>query len=171
MLRAKAETYRTNPDKLILIGHSMGGFAALQAAARDERIDCVAGIAPANLGSIAAAFEADPDAAKGFAAYSDTMQMLSGLTGETAIAEIMANRGAFDVGALAPKLSGKSVLLIAGDKDTSVPPDHVHLPLVAAYKAEPGIDLTAKVLSGDHSFSWSRQELVDEVLGWAERCR
>ena len=149
----------------------MGGFAALQAAARDERINCVAGIAPANLGSIAAAFEADPNAAEGFAAYSDTMQMLSGLTGEKAIAEIMANRDAFDVGALAPKLSGKSVLLVAGDKDASVPPDRVHAPLVAAYAAEPGIDLTATVLSGDHSFSWSRQALIDEVLDWAEGCR
>ena len=99
------------------------------------------------------------------------MQMLAGLAGEAAVTEIMSNREAFDVGALAPKLSGKSVLLIAGDKDTSVPPDRVHAPMVAAYEAAPGIDLTAKVLPGDHSFSWSRQELIDEVLDWAETCR
>tara|TARA_R110001606_G_scaffold57648_5_gene138850 strand:- start:1010 stop:1897 length:888 start_codon:yes stop_codon:yes gene_type:complete len=171
MLRANTETYRTDPEKLILIGHSMGGFAALQAAARDEHITCVAGIAPADLGAIANAFDTDPASAESFAAYSDTMQMLAGLTGEAAVAEIMSNREAFDVGALAPKLSGKSVLLIAGDKDTSVPPDRVHAPMVAAYEAEPGIDLTAKVLPGDHSFSWSRQELIDEVLDWAETCR
>tara|TARA_R110002072_G_scaffold140589_2_gene284961 strand:+ start:358 stop:1245 length:888 start_codon:yes stop_codon:yes gene_type:complete len=171
MLRANTETYRTDPDKLILIGHSMGGFAALQAASRDERIACVAGLAPADLGAIANAFDTDPASAEGFSAYSDTLQMLAGLTGDTAVAEIMANRDAFDVGALAPKLSGKSVLLVAGDKDTSVPPDRVHAPLVAAYEAEPGIDLTATVLSGDHSFSWSRQELIETVLDWADGCR
>ena len=170
-LRANTETYRTDPDKLILIGHSMGGFAALQAAARDARIACVAGLAPANLGVIADAFDADPKAAEGFVAYSDTMQMLSGLTGDRALQEIMANRDAFDVSALAPKLSGKSVLLVAGDKDASVPPDRVHVPLVTAYEAEPEIDLTARVLSGDHSFSWSRQELIDTVLDWAGGCR
>ena len=170
-LRANTETFRTDPDKLILIGHSMGGFAALQAAARDEHITCVAGIAPADLGAIANAFDADPASAEGFGAYSDTMQMLAGLTGEAAVAEIMANRETFDTRTLAPKLSGKSVLLIAGDKDASVPPDRIHVPLVAAYEAEPGIDLTARVLSGDHSFSWSRQELIDTVLDWADGCR
>ncbi|WP_373005858.1 alpha/beta hydrolase family protein [Hyphomonas sp.] len=170
-LRANTETYRTDPNKLILIGHSMGGFAALEAAARDERVTCVAGIAPADLGAIANAFDADPASAEGFSAYADTMQMLSGLTGQNAIAEILANREAFDTRLLASELVGKSVLVIGGDKDTSVPPDTIIAPLVAAYEAEPGIDLTAKVLSGDHSFSWSRQELIDTVLDWAGDCR
>lgn len=167
-LRANAETYRTDPNKLILIGHSMGGFAALEAAARDDRIACVAGIAPANMGPLA---DAPAERAAGFAAYADTMQMLSGLTGENAIAEIRANREAFDTRLLAPKLSGKSVLLIGGDKDTSVPADTMINPLIAAYEAEQGIDLTAKILSGDHSFSWSRQELIGEIVDWAESCR
>jgi pimeloyl-ACP methyl ester carboxylesterase len=170
-LRANTETYRTDPNKLILIGHSMGGFAALEAAARDERVACVAGIAPADLGAIANAFDADPASAEGFSAYADTMQMLSGLTGEKAIAEILANREAFDTRLLASELVGKSVLVIGGDKDTSVPPDTIIAPLVAAFEGEPGIDLTAKVLSGDHSFSWSRQELIDTVLDWAGDCR
>ena len=63
------------------------------------------------------------------------------------------------------------MLIIGGDQDTSVPVDSVIEPLVAAYEAEPGIDLTAVILSGDHSFSWSRQELIDEVIEWAEGCR
>lgn len=167
-LRANAEALRTDPDKLILVGHSMGGFAALEAAARDETIACVAGIAPANMGPLA---DAPAERTDGFAAYADTMQMLAGLTGENAIAEVKANREAFDTRLLAPELSGKSVLIIGGDKDTSVPVDSVIEPLVAAYEAEPGIDLTAIILSGDHSFSWSRQELIDEVIDWAEGCR
>ena len=51
--------------------------------------------------------------------------MLARLTGENAIAEIKANREAFDTRLLAPKLVGKSVLIIGGDKDTSVPVDSV----------------------------------------------
>jgi uncharacterized protein len=167
-LRANAENLRTDPDKIILVGHSMGGFAALEAAARDETIACVAGIAPANMGPLA---DAPAERTDGFAAYADTMQMLAGLTGKNAIAEVKANREAFDTRLLAPKLAGKSVLIIGGDQDTSVPVDSVIEPLVAAYEAEPGIDLTAVTLSGDHSFSWSRQELIDEVIEWAEGCR
>ncbi|MEH6490322.1 alpha/beta hydrolase family protein [Hyphomonas oceanitis] len=167
-LRANAEKLRTDPDKLILVGHSMGGFAALEAAARDETIACVAGIAPANMGPLA---DAPAQRTDGFAAYADTMQMLAGLTGANAIAEVKANREAFDTRLLAPKLAGKSVLIIGGDQDTSVPVDSVIEPLVAAYEAEQVIDLTAVILSGDHSFSWSRQELIDEVIEWAEGCR
>jgi uncharacterized protein len=170
-LRANAEKYRTDPDKLILVGHSMGGFAALEATARDEKVACVAAIAPANLGGIADAFDANPEAAKGFSAYSDTMQMLSGLTGASAIGEIMANRTAFDTRLLAPQLSGKSVLVIGGDKDTAVPVDSMVRPVITAYQAEPRINLTSAVLSGDHSFSWSRHALIDTVVDWADACR
>lgn len=170
-LRANAVDYRTDPNKLILIGHSMGGFAALEAGARDEAIQCVAGLAPANFGAIAGMFEASPEGAAGFAAYSDSLQMLSGLTGEKAVSEILDNREAFDVSLLAPKLAGKSVLLVAGDKDTSVPPDMIHVPLVEAYEAQPGLDLEAVILSGDHSFSWSRIILTDVVLDWIDDCR
>ncbi|WP_139792212.1 alpha/beta hydrolase family protein [Henriciella litoralis] len=170
-LRANAETYRTDPDNIILVGHSMGGFASLEAAARDDRINCTAGLAPANFGAIAAVLNASPEQAAGFAAYSDTLQMLAGWSGEKANAELAANQQAFDTRLLAPQLSGKSVLLIAGDKDTSVPPETIHASMVAAYEAEPGITLTAKVLPGDHSFSWSRHRLIDEVTSWAKTCR
>lgn len=170
-LRANAETFRTDPDKIILVGHSMGGFAALQGAARDARISCVAGIAPADMGANAAAFEASPEAMAGFMAYSGSLQMLHGLTGEKIVAEVKANREAFDLRALAPKLEGKSVLLIGGDKDTSVPAERVMMPLIAAYEADKGIDTTAVILSGDHSFSWSRDQLIATVIDWAEGCR
>ncbi|MCA8904975.1 MAG: alpha/beta fold hydrolase, partial [Hyphomonas sp.] len=81
-LRANAEKFRTDPDKVLLVGHSMGGFAALEGAARDPRIGCVAAIAPGDMGALAKVLDADPDAKAGFIAYSDTLQMLHGVTGE-----------------------------------------------------------------------------------------
>lgn len=170
-LRANAEKFRTDPDKILLVGHSMGGFAALEGAARDARIACVAGIAPGDMGAAAKAFEADPDRKAGFAAYSDTLQMLHGLTGEKIVAEIEANRDAFSLAGLAPQLEGKRVLVIGGDKDTSVSAETVVKPLIAAYEADPAIDTTGVILSGDHSFSWSRDELIATVIDWAEGCR
>lgn len=170
-LRANAGEYRTDPDKLILIGHSMGGFAALQGAARDPRIACTAGIAPADLGAMGRAIGADPAMRDGFAGYSDTLQMLAGFNGETAIAEILANGVAFDTRAIAPNLAGKKVLLVGADKDEAVPLEHIILPLIEAYESQPGIELTASILSGDHSFSWSRTALINTVVDWAEGCR
>lgn len=170
-LRTHADQYRTDPDHVVLVGHSMGGFASLQAAARDDGIACAAGIAPANVGVMASVFEADPDAKAGFMAYSDSLQMLHGLTGEKIMAEIAANRDAFSLQGLAPELEGKRILIVGGDKDASVPADAIIRPLIAAYEAAPAIDTTGIVLSGDHSFSWSRDKLIGTVMDWAEACR
>jgi pimeloyl-ACP methyl ester carboxylesterase len=170
-LRTNADQYRTNPDHIVLVGHSMGGFASLQAAARDDAIRCAAGIAPANVGAMAQFFEADPQAKAGFMAYSDSLQMLHGLTGEKIMAEIEANKDAFGLQGLAQQFEGKRILIIGGDKDTSVPADAIIRPLIAAYEADPAIDTTGVVLSGDHSFSWSRDELISTVMNWAEACR
>ena len=171
MLLTRAEDYRVAPSKISLIGHSMGGFAALQGAARDTSIECVAGIAAADIGARAEVLETNPEASNGFATYTDTMQMLAGLTGEALIAEIMANRDAFTVRNLGPRLTGKSVLLVAADKDTAVPPETTHVPMVEAYADVLKLELTHTVLSGDHSFSWSRSALTETVLDWAQACK
>ncbi len=170
-LRSNAEGYKVDTDHITLIGHSMGGFAALQGAARDKNVHCVAGISAANLGGRAANFAKGSEAAKGFSNYSDGLQMLAGWSGDKAISEIIANGESFNLNALAPRLSGKSVLLIAGDKDGAVPAQTVHRPMAAAYKMQDGLNLTEMVLSGDHSFSWSRGTLIQTVLDWAQTCR
>ena len=167
MLRERAAEYRVDPDHITLVGHSMGGFAALQGAANDPAIACVAGIAPADFGVIA---QAPDEALEGFAGYSDTLQMLSGWTGEKAVAELKANAESFALAGLSDRLSGKSVLLIAGDKDTSVPVAMVQS-AGAIYDANPDINLRLEVLSGDHSFSWSRMALSQVVLDWIDDCR
>jgi len=171
MLRTRAAEYRVRPEDIILIGHSMGGFAAIHGAARDASIQCVAGIAPADLGAVAKGFAADAEAAQGFAAYSDSAQMLSGFTGAAAVAEINANADAFSLRSLAPLLKGRSVLLIAAADDKVIPVEVHHNPMVAAYAAVPEIDLTDRLLPGDHSFSWTRISLIREVLTWAQKCR
>ncbi|MEX1250476.1 MAG: alpha/beta fold hydrolase [Hyphomonas sp.] len=170
-LRANAAAYRVDPAKLITIGHSMGGFASLQGAARDPAIVCAAAIAPANMGSRAAAFDADPEQLAGFIAYSGSLQMLAGFSGEAAVAEVRANRADFELTSLTPGLAGKRVLIIGGDKDATIALDLVINPLIAAYKADPAIETTGVILSGDHSFSWSREALINTVADWAAGCR
>ena len=170
-LRANAGVLRTDPDHIILVGHSMGGFAALMAAARDERIACTAAITPADLGAVADVFDAQPAQARGFSDYSATLQMLQGFTGQGALDEITANRQLFDLRGLAPQLRGKSVLVVGADRDTDVPADAIVRPLISAYEADAAIRTTGVILSGDHAFSWSRGQLIETVTRWAEGCR
>jgi hypothetical protein len=56
--------------------------------------------------------------------------------------------------------------LIAGDSDTVLPFKTIHQPMVKAFKQNKEIKLTDQILSGDHSFSWSRFELADNVIKW-----
>lgn len=169
-LREKADDIRVDPRRILLVGHSMGGFAALQGAARDDQVNCVAGIAPGDLGLVADIFQASADAANNFAAGADSLTMLNGWTGPTATDELKNNRDAFSLVDLAPQLNGKSVLLIAGDKDTVLAPDVFHTPLVVAYTAQPDLKLAHTIIPGDHAFSWSRHQLIATVLNWAISC-
>jgi uncharacterized protein len=170
-LRANAGSLRTDAGRIVLVGHSMGGFAALMAAAADDRIGCTAAITPADLGALADILEAQPEIARGLSSYSDSLQMLKGFNGKGALDEIMANRQAFDVRMLAPRLRGKSVLVVGADRDTDVPTDIIVQPLIDAFKADPAIRTTGVILSGDHSFSWSRASLIETVTKWAAGCR
>lgn len=45
------------------------------------------------------------------------------------------------------------------------------VPLLTAPEAEQDMDATGIMNSGDHSFSGSREALIDVVTGWAEGCR
>ena len=166
-----AETYRIDTDKLILIGHSFGGFTALMGASEDKDVQCVAGLAAADFGAINRALNAQPDYKAGLMAYVDSLSMLAGQTGLTAIEELRRHAAYFDIRAKARMLEGKRVLLIAATQDEAVSVENVHMPMVTAFQAKAGIDLEHHILDGDHSFSWSRKALSKTVLGWIDECR
>ena len=128
----------------------------------------MAALTPGDLGAMAAMAEGDPAVAAGFAASVDAMDMLD-VDGKTMAADVIANKDAYDLRLLAPKMAGKSVLVVVADKDTVTPPAMV-MAVAAAYKATPGVKVSGVELSGDHSFSWSRKELSDTVVDWAKGC-
>jgi len=169
-LRTNPAQYRVDANRLLLIGHSMGGFAALHSAARDPEIQYVAGIASADLGLVAKIIRADTKTATDIAASADNLFMLKGWNGKRALENIRQNEDGFDVVALAPKLSGKSICLIAADKDSLTPSAMFHTPMVAAYESQGDITLTDTIITGDHFFSWSRFELIDAIMKWVNSC-
>ena len=54
-----ASAHRVDPSRIALIGHSMGGFAALMVASEHDDVECAVSLAGANLGLLATAL-ADP---------------------------------------------------------------------------------------------------------------
>lgn len=171
-LRDNATRYRVDTNQLILLGHSMGGFAALAAGSRDPAVACVGAIAPANLGLIAEGIRAGEPSALDFLAYADTLFMLRNFDGTSMRKDLLsAMPTRIDSRLFGPGLRGKSVFMVVGTEDTVTPKSDFD-PTVIAYERDPAIKLRASAIPGDHSFSYTRIQLTGLVLDWLESdCR
>ncbi len=167
-IRQNADRLRADTKQFSIIGHSLGGFTALRATSQIKELSCVVGLAAYNFEPEASYTE---EQTNGRNTYIGQLFMLHNLTGAKMGSEAAENTEAFDTRNLAPKLSGKSVLLIAASEDKAVPPE-MQSRVVAAYEKNPDINLTAEVIPGDHAFSVSRIRLQRMVIDWMNKnCR
>jgi len=165
-LRALDASYRIDAGKIALVGHSLGGWAALMAAARDNEVFNVASIAGFNLGGLARQIDNTP---KGL---ETTVQVLEaeGLeplsTSAQALAKELAQHGAtWDLIDCATHLAKKRVLLVAASEDAVAPPHVHHHPLAAALQTHTNAFLDV-LIEADHGFSAKRIALSRVLLDW-----
>jgi uncharacterized protein len=162
---ANATKLRADPQNLILIGHSMGGFLARYAAAQDPAIRAVALISasPMAVDTVESLkpeqrkFALDPIAA-GFA--SQGMAPLAGVTPQGLAEEVVANADSWNIPSLAPKLATRALLIITSD-DGFTPSNNA---FVAALPKSSASHLTTLHLSTDHSYSDHRIALQQAIL-------
>ena len=163
-----AERLRINGDRLSLLGHSLGGWTALAAGSQDADVVCVGAMAPANLGPWKAGLNADDPNTQRLLAYADSLFMLADFNGAVMRSELeAASMDQLDTTRFGPGLEGKSVLLVTGDSDSVTPADTMTRPVSDAYSEIGNLRLRTLVISGDHSFSWSRMALTRIVIDWA----
>jgi pimeloyl-ACP methyl ester carboxylesterase len=162
-----AEALRIDPERIALVGHSMGGFAALLAGSRLSEVDCIASVAGANLASRGYAASEDPEMARAIAAQLEAWSApLSGTSGQALIDEVTAAGTDFDVFTRIPALATRKLLLVAGTLDQTTPLAEHHAPLVAALEAAGARHLRHLELEADHAFSQRRIALARAVTGF-----
>lgn len=168
-----AAARRMDPGRIAVVGHSMGGFAALIAGAELPAVGCVVSLAGANLGGMAQRITALPEEQARFAGLLDAWSgPIDGPGGNAWVAELMAGAERFDTLRAAPQLAKKPVLLLAGGRDVVTPPDPNHTALVSAIESAPSQAGGASRLAhrlipdADHSFSGQRIEITRLVTDW-----
>ena len=171
---AFAKAHRIDPDRLALVGHSMGGFASLIAGAESASVDCVASLAGANLGGFAMAAAISPEQRDGMVTLLDSWSgPIRGASGQVLVSEVLENADRFNTMMRATDLAPKTLLLIAGKRDDVTEVTLHHDPLVEVLKAAGAERLQSHVYEeGDHSFSGQRIQLATRLVAWLESdCR
>jgi pimeloyl-ACP methyl ester carboxylesterase len=168
-----AQRIRVDVDKLSLLGHSMGGFAALSAGHLENKLVCVGAMSPANFAVYAAGITAQDPGIEGFKAYVDGIFVLRDFSGKAMLEQLTSVPiETLDTSKFGPGLHGKSVFMVIGDQDRVTPAEAMFDPVVKAYSEDKDIRLQHLKIPGDHSFSWSRIKLADVVVGWLDKdCR
>lgn len=155
-VHAAAEWIRRQPsvdtNRIAIIGHSVGGYVAFQAAARDARFRAVVAICP--LASPARAPLSKP-------MFAEFAGMLQGVTASDLQAQY-ATLPAIE--SLAPRLADRPILLLTGDQDDIFPPSH-YPPLL---RVLPHIQWH-QLAGGDHSLSSCRPQLTAFVTLWLDK--
>lgn len=152
--------YRIDPKKIVLIGHSMGGFMAAYAAARDPQVAGLAMIAAWNIG----ATMSGPPETHRVDSIPPAVPRLAGTTSAGLQAEAESNAANWDYLSYADALKNRPVLILeAHDRNLSYNKD-----MKAALQKAGNTRVTEIYEDTDHSFSDHRIALQAAVLEWLQ---
>ena len=164
----RAGKMRIDPDRVSLVGHSLGGFTALMTGATDTALRCTVAAAPANLTPFIDVASSEDTVS------TEASAPVPGLDGYSFVDLITETRHHRDAFSLLPKMQGfkgRALMIISGDKD-SVVPLAIQTPLAEAAEAAGAMPFQHVILDGDHGFSWSRMAFTDTITNWmVENCQ
>ncbi|WP_158598323.1 alpha/beta hydrolase family protein [Falsibacillus albus] len=162
-----ASENRIDAERIVLVGHSFGGFLALVAAASDPTIKAAASLSGANFGLFARLVEQDPDFEPQLAeVLRESTYFLNGASVGAIIEEIKINKEEWNTFQIAPRLADKKILLTAAAYDSQLPKSQFHDPLAAMLQDAGARNLQCKVFDTDHNYIDMRKELASTLYGW-----
>ena len=153
-----AAKYGIDPTAVWLVGHSMGGNTAVNAAARLPGLKGVVLIAPCDIGFMAGRMEKDE--LKNFL-IGEGMHALHRASDDAIVEDITANAENMRFTHAAPSFKGKRVFLVTGEYDKTVPTE----PLDAFWAALPDDTQARKreQYHAGHSLMGSRLTFAGEL--------
>lgn len=152
---ANAAKLRIDPKRMVIMGHSMGGWVTSQVAAADDGLLGAALISAADMGATAAA----PKAQR-VAIAADNMEALAGVTADS-MADQMATLAPYSFAAAAPGLAKKRLLVLTSDDGLAPVAEKLFMDVKAR-----GGRVAIVHAKTDHGWNTARIRLETEILTW-----
>lgn len=165
LLLTDAETVHASldPTRVAVVGHSLGGFLALTAAASRSAVGATVSVAGFDFGAVAAALRLEPAARPRYVeAFESETSVLAGTDGEALTREMEDAGDVWSLSALGPSFRDRPVLLVGTTLDTVAPAAMHHDPVAAAFRRE-HVALSEKHMATDHSLSDHRVALTRSI--------
>jgi uncharacterized protein len=165
---ANTEKYRIDPHRIVVIGHSMGGYMAASAIAHNPQVAAAVLISAWNIsrgfknrrqpGEAPLTVKEEAEAI----GLDDNLAPLAGTTGLALAREIQDHRQALNFLNLAPAIAPRPVFVITASEGLA-PSDHA---LAEAITKAGDTRVTERHWNTDHSYSGQRAELAEAILQW-----
>lgn len=167
-----AKRLRLDPSRIVLVGHSMGGMMAVQAAAADPAVKGIAMISAADMAGRAGALQEHDSPANAIrktasALAAEGLAPLSGCTPEGLAQELSDHAAAWAFPSKAGAVKDRPVLVVTSD-DGLGPANHA---FINALRRAGNVQVMALYLRTDHSYSDKRVQLSHSLLEWLARFR
>jgi acetyl esterase/lipase len=165
---ANAQKYRIDPHRIVVIGHSMGGYMAASAIAHNPQVAAAVLISAWNIGAdyeshrhLGTAEPTVQNEAKWFA-EDNNLAPLAGTSGLALAREIREHQQALNFVSLAAQIAPRPVFVITASEGLA-PSDHA---LAQAITKAGDTHVTERHWNTDHSYSGQRAELAEAILQW-----
>ncbi|HST27480.1 MAG TPA: alpha/beta hydrolase [Rudaea sp.] len=162
-----AEKFGIDTQRIVLGGHSMGGFASAAHARHDHRLQGVVLIDAWNAGATGDQMSTVPKGGLPVAAekrFSDIGNSLHGATALSVVAETIAHRTEWNYQSWAPELAHEPLLIIGASRGRGEDNRKLAEAVTAA-----GGNVSAVTLESDHSFQDHRIALAALVVDWLQK--
>ena len=157
---------RFDPKRIVVLGHSMGGFIAAQRCAADDGLlGCVL-LAPWDLSYDARLLAKSTEAERERSAkedFADVDGRLAGMNARQVVATLVRDGHQWQLAKFAPEIAKRPTLIVLATRDSD---DDKALDLLPALNAQHPKALRIETLDSDHGFNDRRIALQDLVLEW-----
>ena len=164
------DNYRVDASKIILAGHSMGGFAAYRTGCDYSEINNLISFAGFNFGFFAKLAASDQEYYElSLERMERDANIFSNIKPQKLLDEMITCADNFDLINFAEELSKKNILCITAKYDSLAPAEIHAIPLAKAIRKFNPSKFVDIILDSGHSFSNSRIKLSRAIVNWLNK--